>query len=117
MILDYGIQDHYSKGNIEIGNDVWIGSDAKFLSGVKVGDGAVIAANSVVVKDVEPYAIYGGNPARLIRYRFSNEEIAKLMEMKWWDWNIDKIIEACDLLQQKNISKLYDYYKNNILRI
>ena len=70
---------------IEIGNDVWIGQSAEILNGIKIGNGAVIAAGAVVIKDVPPYAIVGGVPAKIIKYRFSNEEIKKLQEMKIWD--------------------------------
>jgi len=87
-----------TKGNTVIGNDVWIGHDATIMPGVKVGDGAVIAAKSVVTKDVEPYTIIGGNPAKPIKKRFSDETISKLLQLKWWDWNIKKIT--------KNVEKL-----------
>ena len=75
-------------GNIVIGNDVWIGHSATIMTGVTVGSGAVIAANSHVVKDVEPYSIVGGNPAKHIRYRFTPEQIASLLKISWWDWPI-----------------------------
>lgn len=74
-----------TNGDITIGNDVWIGFNVTIMSGVTIGDGAVIAANSHVVKDVEPYSITGGNPARHIKYRFSPEIIAALLDLKWWD--------------------------------
>lgn len=77
--------DEKKKICIEIGNDVWIGDHVLIMEGVRIGDGAIIAAGSVVVKDVEPYAIVGGNPAKHIRYRFSEEDIAYLKELKWWD--------------------------------
>lgn len=90
-----------TKGNTEIGNDVWIGFDATIMPGVKIGDGAIIGSKSVVTKDVEPYSIVGGNPARLIRKRFSDEKIAELMEMKWWDWPVEKITANLDKLTGK----------------
>jgi virginiamycin A acetyltransferase len=74
-----------------IGNDVWVGYKATIMSGVTIGDGAIIAAHSVVTKDVEPYAIVGGNPAKLIKKRFSEERIQQLLEMAWWNWDIEKI--------------------------
>lgn len=77
---------------IVIGNDVWVGHGAIILKGVKIGDGAVIGAGSVVTKDVAPYAIVGGVPAREIRKRFSNEKIKELLEIKWWDWSEEEII-------------------------
>jgi virginiamycin A acetyltransferase len=86
----YGI-DAISKGPITIGNDVWIGTQSTILTGVTIGDGAIIAANSVVSKDVPPYAIVGGTPAKILKYRFSEEIIAKLVELKWWNWDIEKI--------------------------
>lgn len=80
-----------TKGSVEIGNDVWIGKDVLILSGVAIGDGAVLAARSVITKDVPPYAIVGGNPARVIKYRFDEATIRKLLDIKWWNWPIDKI--------------------------
>jgi len=82
-----------TKGDTIIGNDVWIGFGATIMPGVKIGDGVIIATKSVVTKDVEPYAIVGGNPAKEIRKRFSEEEIEKLLDMQWWDWPIEKITE------------------------
>jgi virginiamycin A acetyltransferase len=79
------------KGDIVIGNDVWIGYNATILAGVTIGHGAIIAANATVTKDVEPYSIVGGNPAQLIRKRFPDQTIAKLLELAWWDWDLDKI--------------------------
>jgi len=75
-----------SKGDVIIGNDVWVGYRSIILSGVKVGDGAVIAAGSVVVKDVPAYAIVAGNPAKIVKYRFPKRQIKKLLKIKWWDW-------------------------------
>lgn len=74
-----------------IGNDVWIGCNSTILRGVKIGDGAIVAANALVNKDVPPYAIVGGVPARIIKYRFRPEEIDRLLKLRWWDWSIDKI--------------------------
>lgn len=75
----------------EIGNDVWIGYRAVILGGVKIGDGAVVAAGAVVTKDVPPYAVVGGVPAKVIRYRFSEEEINKLLKIKWWNFSHEKL--------------------------
>lgn len=83
---------------IKIGNDVWIGTDSTIMDGVEVGDGAVIAANSHVIKSVPSYAIVGGNPAKLIRYRFDEEMVAKLIEMAWWDWEVECLSQVCNLL-------------------
>lgn len=79
------IEKHSSKGDVIIGHDVWIGSFATIMSGVRIGNGAVIATNAHVVKDVPPYAIVGGNPARVIRFRFSEEVIDLLLQLKWWE--------------------------------
>lgn len=83
----------YSNGDVVIGNDVWIGSGAKILSGVSIGDGAVVGAFSVVTKDILPYAIVGGNPARTIKWRFRPEKIKALQEMQWWNWSDEQIKE------------------------
>ncbi|MDG4883925.1 CatB-related O-acetyltransferase [Mesorhizobium sp. WSM4884] len=78
-------------GGITIGNDVWIGHGAIILPGVKVGDGAVVGAGAVVTRDVPSYAIVGGSPARLIRYRFSQDVISNLLAIRWWEWDDGKI--------------------------
>ncbi|HPT21167.1 MAG TPA: CatB-related O-acetyltransferase [Bacteroidales bacterium] len=80
-----------NKGDIIIGNDVWIGFEAVIMAGVTIGDGAIIGSRAVVTKDVEPYSIIGGVPAKLIRKRFSDEKIKELLQMKWWNWNEEKI--------------------------
>lgn len=82
------------KGYTEIGNDVFIAANAVVFAGVKVGDGAVIAAGSIVTKDVPPYALVGGMPAKIIRYRFKEETIEKLLEIKWWDMDLSSLREA-----------------------
>ncbi len=93
------------KGNVVIGNDVWIGLNALVLSGVTIGDGAVIGAGCVVTKDVAPYAIVAGNPARLIRYRFSPETIESLLKIKWWDWPHEKVMASMDILDSPDLEK------------
>ena len=95
-----------NKGDVMVGNDVWIGYNATIMAGVKIGDGAIIAANSTVVKDVEPYAIVGGNPARQIKKRFSDETIKKLLEIKWWDWDLERITANVKNLTDGNIENL-----------
>ena len=92
-----------TKGNVTIGNDVWIGSNVTIMSGITIGDGAVIANNSHVVKNIEPYSITGGNPAKLIKYRFTPEQINRLLEIKWWVWDDDKINEYTPLLCNQDI--------------
>ncbi|GJQ61373.1 MAG: Vat family streptogramin A O-acetyltransferase [Melioribacteraceae bacterium] len=89
------------KGDTEVGNDVWIGTEATIMPGVKIGDGAIIASKSVVSKDVEPYTVVGGNPAKIIRKRFSQEKIDELLELEWWNWSIEKITQNLDYLTNK----------------
>lgn len=81
------------KGNTKIGNDVWLGYRSTIMPGVTIGDGAIVASNSTVVKDVEPYTVVGGNPAKPIKKRFPEATIEKLLQIKWWDWEIEKITE------------------------
>jgi len=80
-------------GDVVVGNDVWIGSRVTILSGVRVGDGAVLAANANVVKDVEPYTIVGGNPARVVKSRFGKEIVDLLLQLRWWDLPLDQVRE------------------------
>lgn len=80
-----------TKGSVNIGNDVWIGDNVTIMSGITIGDGCVIANNSHVVKNAEPYSLIGGNPATLIKYRFTPDQIKKLLEIKWWYWTDEKI--------------------------
>ena len=95
-----------NKGNIEIGNDVWIGYNATIMAGVKIGDGAIIATNSTVVSDVEPYTIVGGNPAREIKKRFSPKIVERLLKLQWWNWDIEKITKNVQNLTDLDIDKL-----------
>lgn len=99
-----------TKGDVVIGSDVWIGYGALILSGVKIGDGAVIAARSLVNKNVEPYSIVGGVPAKHLRYRFPEETIKKLLEIQWWNWSEEKIRAARHLLQSPNIEEFIAKY-------
>jgi len=92
-----------TKGDVIIGNDVWISSNVTIMSGVTIGDGAVIAHNSHVIKNVEPYSLVGGNPAKIIKYRFTPEQIEKLLEIKWWEWDDEKINKFTPLLCNNNI--------------
>lgn len=95
-----------NKGDIIIGNDVWIGYNATIMAGVTVGDGAIIGANATVVKDVAPYAIVGGNPAKAIRKRFDERTIEKLLQLEWWNWDIQKITDNIQKLTDCNIDDL-----------
>lgn len=98
-------------GDTVIGNDVWIGSEAMIMPGVKIGHGAVIGSRAVVTKDVEPYSIVAGNPAKPIRKRFASEEIAMLLEMQWWDWSMGQLETAMPLLCSADIAGLYRHWK------
>ena len=102
-----------SKGGIIVGNDVWIGMNSTILSGVNIGNGAVVGCNSVVTKDVPPYAVVAGNPARVVKYRFSEENINKLQEIAWWNWSDDKINSIIPLLCNKDINKFIEYCEEN----
>lgn len=97
-----------NKGDIVIGNDVWIGYEAMILAGVTIGDGAIIAARAVVTQDVPPYTIVGGVPAKPIRQRFDPEIIEALGRLKWWDWPEEKIARHLDDIQSGNIEKLIE---------
>lgn len=100
-----------TKGNVIIGNDVWLADGVLILSGVTIGDGAVIAARSVVTKDVKPYEIVGGNPAKHIKFRFSESQINSLLEIKWWNWDIEKIKANFDLILSPNIDDFISKHK------
>lgn len=100
-----------TKGNVVIGNDVWLADGVLVLSGVSIGDGAVVAARSVVTKDVKPYEIVGGNPAKHIKYRFTEDQIDKLLKIKWWDWEIDKIKSNFELILCDDIDRFINKHK------
>lgn len=107
-----GALDAYQlSGDTVIGNDVWIGSEAIIMPGLTIGHGAVIGTRALVTKNVEPYAIVGGNPAKLIRKRFSDEPIAMLLEMHWWDWSDEQLKAAMPLLCSADIEGLYQYWQ------
>ena len=95
-----------NKGNIVIGNDVWIGYEAVILAGVTIGDGAVIGTRAVVTKDVSPYTIVGGVPAKPIRKRFAQETIDNLLKIKWWNWSKERIAQHITEIQSGNIEYL-----------
>lgn len=96
----------HNKGDITIGNDVWIGFEAVIMAGVHIGDGAIIAARAVVTKDVAPYTIVGGSPAKEIRKRFDTSTIQRLQHLKWWNWPIQKIRQSLSYLTTGNIDGL-----------
>ncbi|CDD95453.1 putative uncharacterized protein [Bacteroides intestinalis CAG:315] len=95
-----------NKGDIIIGNDVWIGYEAVIMAGVHIGDGSVIAARAVVTKDVPPYTIVGGTPAKKIRMRFEAETIAKLQQIQWWNWPVEKIRQSLPYIMNGTVDRL-----------
>jgi acetyltransferase-like isoleucine patch superfamily enzyme len=96
-----------SKGNIHIGNDVWLGIGARILSGVTIGHGAVIGAHALVAKDVPPYGIAVGNPARVTKKRFDDKTIQRLLDLAWWDWDSEKIKRNVHIISSGNIEALF----------
>jgi chloramphenicol O-acetyltransferase type B len=105
----------FSKGDVVIGNDVWIGLGAIILSGVTIGDGAILAAHAVVTRDVAPYSIVAGNPSRQIKKRFPDKQIARLLEIRWWDWPFEKIRENFDLICSPEIEVFLEKHSNHTL--
>ncbi|WP_280819164.1 type B chloramphenicol O-acetyltransferase [Pseudaminobacter soli (ex Li et al. 2025)] len=105
------INAYQPAGDTVVGNDVWIGAEAMIMPGVRIGHGAMIGSRALVTKDVEPYTIVGGNPAKPIRKRFSDEQIAMLLEMAWWDWPLEQIKEAMPLLCSGDIKALNVLWK------
>jgi hypothetical protein len=98
-----------SRGDIVIGSDAWVTYGTYVLGGVTIGDGAVVATGAVVSKDVPPYAIVAGNPAKVIKYRFSPEQIEALLEIRWWDWPQEEIIEATPYLSNEDVDGFIAY--------
>lgn len=95
-----------NKGDIVVGNDVWIGYEAVIFAGVTIGDGAVIGARAVVTKDVPPYTVVGGVPAKPIKKRFNDETITELLKLKWWNWSEEKISQNIKSIQSGNIERI-----------
>jgi len=95
-----------NKGDIVVGNDVWIGYEAVILAGVTIGDGAIIGTRAVVTKDVPPYTIVGGVPAKPIRKRFDEDTIARLLELRWWDWPEERIAQNIPAIQAGRLDEL-----------
>ena len=100
------LEDLPLKGDTVVGNDVWIGQNVTILPGVHIGDGAIIGANSLVSKDVPPYCIVGGNPCREIRPRFDKKLTEYLLNLKWWDWDSEKIFKNMDSLCSGDLNKI-----------
>ncbi|MGL5656827.1 MAG: CatB-related O-acetyltransferase [Fusobacteriaceae bacterium] len=103
------------KGNTVVGNDVWIGTEAFIMPGLKIGNGAIIASRAVVTKDVPPYSLVGGNPAKIIKLRYDEKDILILQEIGWWDWPVDKINEGLNFIQDGDVKGLYEFYKKSII--
>jgi len=111
--IDVPLHDLPLYAPITIGNDVWIASNVKIKQGVSIGDGAVLATECFVTKDIPPYAIVGGNPAKIIKYRFTEEQRKELLKLRWWDWEDEKIKEIVPLLVSKNIDEFIKIAKTN----
>ena len=94
-----------TRGDVEIGHDVWVARDSMILSGVKIGDGAVVGAASLVTRDVPSYAVVAGNPAKIVRMRFTSEQIERLLRIQWWNWNDDLVKTHAHLLLSENIEE------------
>lgn len=108
LVQEFGL----TNGDVIIGNDVWLGRDCKIMSGVTIGDGAVVAAGAIVTENIPPYAIVGGIPAKVIRYRFDEDTIHALLDSKWWDWPEAEIRKITPMLCTTDLSNLIAYAKN-----
>ncbi|MGW8314548.1 MAG: Vat family streptogramin A O-acetyltransferase [Bacteroidales bacterium] len=100
------------KGDTIVGNDVWIGYNTTIMPGITIGDGAIIASKSVVTKDIPPFHIVGGNPAKIIRPRFDEGTIQSLLELAWWDWPIEKLTENLEKIIERDLPGLIETHKN-----
>jgi carbonic anhydrase/acetyltransferase-like protein (isoleucine patch superfamily) len=103
-----------TKGDVIIGSDVWIGTEAVILSGVKVGDGAVIGARAVVAKDVPPYAVVAGNPSRIVKWRFEPAIVERLLRVAWWNWSEESIDKVLPFLLDTDISQFLDRAEQSV---
>ncbi|MGX7014901.1 CatB-related O-acetyltransferase [Vagococcus silagei] len=111
---DHVKESYQAKGDTVIKSDAWIGMNAMIMPGITIGEGAIVASGSLVTKNVEPYTIVAGNPARLVKKRFSETEIEKLLEMRWFDWSDEEIRAVESILMSHSIEDLYQYYLNHI---
>ena len=101
------------KGDIIVQNDVWIGAKSTIMSGIKISNGSIVGACSVVTKDVPPYAIVAGNPAKVVKYRFSEEQIDKLLSIAWWNWDEQKIRDNAMEMWGNGIDEFINKFYNN----
>ncbi|MCZ4288302.1 type B chloramphenicol O-acetyltransferase [Hoeflea alexandrii] len=108
------VNGHRPAGDTVIGNDVWIGSEAIVMPGVRIGDGAVIGTRAVVTRDVDPYTIVAGNPARMVRRRFDDSHVERLLEMRWWDWSEEQLKNAMPLLTSGDVDALHACWSERI---
>ncbi|QIL46766.1 CatB-related O-acetyltransferase [Vagococcus coleopterorum] len=109
------IADTYQpKGDTQIKSDAWLGMNAMLMPGITIGEGAIVAAGSVVTKDVAPYTIVGGNPAKEIKKRFSDKEIEQLLEIRWFDWQREKVEPVLPIISNGTVQELYDYYLKEV---
>lgn len=99
-------------GDTVVGNDVWIGTEAMIMPGVSIGDGAIIGSRSLVTKDVPPYTVVGGNPAKILKIRFNESEINMLKELSWWNWPVEQINEAMEYICSNKIEDFYNKYSS-----
>lgn len=106
---------HQNKGDTIIGNDVWIGAESMIMPGINVADGAIIGARSLVTKNIGAYEIWGGNPARLIKKRFTDEDIQKLLQVKWWDWELSKLKANLALVRSSDVNAIWAKFQNDAL--
>lgn len=106
---------HSWKGDTIIGNDVWLGAESLIMPGIEIADGAVVAARAVVTKNIGPYEIWGGNPAKFIKKRFSDSEIKKLLQIKWWDWSLSVLKHNVKYLRSADVEALWQKYQNKEL--
>lgn len=111
LIPSFGV----TKGDVIIGSDVWLCRNCTIMSGVKIGHGAVVATGAIVTKDVPPYAIVAGNPAKVIKYRFEQTTIEQLLASAWWDWPENEIREIAPIMCKENLSEFFAYAKNRPL--
>ncbi|MBC7285213.1 type B chloramphenicol O-acetyltransferase [Hoeflea sp.] len=113
-VFEGAVNGYRAAGDTVIGHDVWIGSEAIIMPGVRIGDGAVVGTRAVVTRDVEPYSIVADNPARTIRRRFDDRLVERLLEMRWWDWPEDELQVMMPLLTSGDVETLHHHWNERI---